>query len=257
MNTSDIRWKINQHKDFIRYGIKYSIIKDLLSKEYSKVSFESWEDLPIKVARSMGCEFTSNTPVGALREIFVDKIYDVNGFVPMAGDVVCDIGASYGDSAIWWSKVKGATVLAFEPLKDIYEILEANISMNKADVSAFNIAIGSGKSISSSREQNMLIKSCEAHHTLVETKKLDDLGIKRMNILKIDVEGFELDVLNGAIHSIEKLKPRIIIETHSTELRNSCDKFLRNMGYSLEVKGRKIKPEHSWMDVVQNLFYAN
>ena len=257
MNLSGIRWKYNQHKDFARFGVKHSMLKDVLSKEYRRASFESWKEFPKKVAESMGCEFTNDTPVAALREIFVDRIYDVNGFVPKAGDVVCDIGASYGDSAIWWSKVKGAKVIAFEPLKDIYRILEANITLNKADVIAFNIAIGNGKSISSSREQNMLIKSGEAYSALVDTKKLDDLGIQRMDILKIDVEGFELDVLNGAVHCIEKLKPRIIIETHSTELRNNCDKFLRDMGYSLEVKGRKIVPKHSWMDVVQNLFYAN
>ena len=257
MNASDIRWKINQHKDFIRYGIKHSIIKDLLLKEYRNVSFESWSNLPKRVAKSMGCEFTQDTPGVALREVFVEKIYDVGGFVPKAGEVVCDIGANYGDSAIWWSKVKGASVMAFEPLKDVFRILEANVALNKVDVSTFNIAIGNGKSINASRKQNMLTKSVETDSTSVGTKKLDDLGIQKMDILKIDVEGFELDVLNGAVRCIEKLKPRIIIETHSTELRNYCDKFLRNMGYSLEVQGRRIKPKHSWMDVVQNLFYAN
>ncbi len=257
MNASGIRWKFKKHRDFIRSGVKHSILKDLLSKEYRRVSFESWNELPIRVARSMGCEFTQDTPVGALREIFVDKIYDVNGFVPKAGEVVCDVGASYGDSAIWWSKVKGARVIAFEPLKDVFRILEANVALNKADVRTFNIAIGNGKSISSSRNQNMLTKSDETDSNLVETKRLDDLGIQRIDILKVDVEGFELDVLKGAVHCIEKLKPRIIIETHSTELRNRCDKFLRDMGYSLEVKGRKIEPNYSWMDIVQNLFYAN
>lgn len=257
MFSSDIAWKYKQHKGLIKNGKKHSIIKDLLSKENRRKSFEAWNELPRMVARSMGCEFTKDTPNLALNEVFVEKIYDVEGFVPNANQIVYDIGASYGDTAIYWSRVRGARVLSFEPLSDIYRILEANVVLNNANVGTFNIAVGDGNTLRSTRGNNMLGKSHMTDSPLVETTRLDDMGIQKMDILKIDVEGFELDVLNGAMHCIEKLKPRIIIETHSIELRNYCDRFLRKMGYSLEVQGRKIKLKHNWMDEIQNLFYAN
>lgn len=256
MNTSDIIWKYRQHRDFIRTGMKHSIFKDLLSKENRNKTFESWYELPRMIAKSVGCEFTKETPSIALNEIFVEKIYEVEGFMPNPNDTVCDIGASYGDSAIWWSKLKGANVLSFEPLSDIFRILEDNIALNRARVKAYNMAIGSGNFSMSSREGNMLGKSNVANSPMIETTRMDDLGIPKIDLLKIDVEGFELDVLKGAVKSIKKLKPRIIIETHSTDLRNSCDKFLKSMGYSLEVQGRKVRPKQGWMDVIQNLFYS-
>lgn len=256
MISSDIAWKYKQHKGLIKNGEKHSIIRDLFSKENRRKSFETWYEIPRIAAKNMGCEFTKDTPNLALNEVFVEKIYDVEGFIPSANQIVCDIGASYGDTAIYWSKVKGARVLSFEPLRDIYRILQANVLLNDANVETFNIAVGEGTPLRSTRENNMLGKSNITNSSLIETTRLDDMGIQKMDILKIDVEGFELDVLNGAMHCIEKLKPRIIIETHSTELRNYCERFLRNMGYSLEVKGRKIKNKNNWMDEVQNLFYA-
>ncbi|HLH86492.1 MAG TPA: FkbM family methyltransferase [Thermoplasmataceae archaeon] len=257
MNVLNLKWKYHEHKQLIRYGIRHNILRDLISKNYRRLSFELWDEFPRNFAKTMGCEFTNDTPSRALQEIFVDKIYDINGFVPKVGDVVIDVGASYGDSAIWWSKVKGASVFAFEPLKDVFRILEANVALNKADVKTFNIAIGNGEPVNSNRVGSMLIRSNCANGNILETAKLDDLGIQKMEILKIDVEGFELDVLKGAKNCIERFRPRIIIETHSTELRNNCDQFLKNMGYTLRVEGRKVKPKNSWMDSIQNLFYSS
>lgn len=256
MNTNDIMWKYKQHKSFIKNGLKHSVLKDLVSKGNRTKTFELWSELPRMVASSMGCEFTKDTPSVALNEIFVEEIYDIDGFVPAKNEIVYDVGASYGDSAIWWSKLKGAEVFAFEPLVDIFSILEANINLNNVNVKPFNLAIGDGEIHNSSREGEMMSKSYSNNNSVIKTTRLDDLHIDRMDILKIDVEGFELDVLNGATRCLEKIKPRIIIETHSTELKNQCDKLLRELGYTLEKNGRKVKPKSGWMDLIQNLFYS-
>jgi len=70
------------------------------------------------------------------------------------------------------------------------------------------------------------------------------------------VEGFEMDVLEGAENTIRQFKPRIIIETHSKDLRKRCHAFLSSLGYSLQVEGRTVTSKMPGMDRVTNLFYS-
>ncbi len=255
MNSSDIKWKMQQHRELVNYGIRHSFLRDLLSKSARTTSLEMWRELPMMVAKSMGCEFTTSTPSSSLNEIFVEKIYNVEGFVPSPKDTICDVGASYGDSSIWWSKVFGARVLAFEPLKDIYKILQSNIILNNVAVKSFNIALGNGDPIRSRKERDMLAKSEMPDSNITETTKLDDLRIESLDILKIDVEGFELEVLKGAKDTIIRHGPKIIIETHSKNLRKICHEFLSSLGYSLKFEGRTIISKNPGMDRITNLFY--
>ena len=91
----------------------------------------------------------------------------------------------------------------------------------------------------SSRTLNTLTKGSNAI-------TLDSYSFKRVDLLKIDVEGFELDVLLGAENTIRQFKPRIIIETHSKELRKKCHAFLSSLGYSLKVEGRTVNIKNAW-----------
>lgn len=47
----------------------------------------------------------------------------------------------------------------------------------------------------------------------VQVKKLDNFGFKRVDFIKIDVEGYELEVLKGAEHTLKVCKPIIVLET--------------------------------------------
>ena len=47
-----------------------------------------------------------------------------------------------------------------------------------------------------------------------ETFALDSLNLKRLDVFKIDTEGYELPVLNGVMRTIAEFKPKIIIEVH-------------------------------------------
>ncbi len=68
-------------------------------------------------------------------------------------------------------------------------------------------------------------------------------------------EGFEYDVLLGAIETIKRTKPKIILEAHSKELRRECEEILKNLNYELKVEGRKVESNSPGFDTVQNLFY--
>lgn len=250
---NSVRWKSREHSDLVRYGMEHSIVKDFLSYNYRKSQYKYWYELPRQLAALRGFKFSENTPVNALREMFIEEIYNVEGFKPESGQTVIDVGANYGDSSIWWAKASGSKVIAFEPLVNVFNVLEENIKLNDANVTAYNLALGNGEEISGNSDGNMF---CSGGDIKLKSEKLDSFSFERVDLLKIDVEGFEMDVLLGAENTIRQFKPRIIIETHSKELRKKCHAFLSSHGYSLKVEGRTVNTKSPGMDKITNLFYS-
>jgi len=70
----------------------------------------------------------------------------------------------------------------------------------------------------------------------VPTKTLDtllkELNISKIDLIKIDTEGFEYEILEGAGETISKFKPKMIVDVHSEELREKIIRFLLK-NYSL------------------------
>ena len=225
-----LTWKFHEHKDLIKAGFEHNIFLDFLSTKYRKKSFELWDQLPIVMAKGLGCVFSPRTPIDSLREVFIEEIYNVEGFRPDKGDLVIDVGANYGDSAIWWSRVMGAEVIAFEPLANVFEVLEENVQLNKASVKLHKVAIGNGDEINGYSDGNMFISSSESIDLKFKTMKLDDFNLERVDLLKIDIEGFEYEALTGSIKTLKRFMTKIIIETHSIELKEKCDKLLKSIG---------------------------
>ncbi len=252
-SNSFIRWKLQEHSELIKFSSGHSLFLDLFSKDYRKKSYERWLKIFVESALSQDISFTQNTPPLSLREIFTLGIYNVEGFTPGRGQLVLDVGANYGDSSIWWAKKFGAKVVAFEPLNDVFIELEKNINLNSVDVEAYNVAIGNGEEITGKSKGGMFSAGSDLK---IKTERLDNYSFDRIDLLKIDVEGFEYEVLKGAENTINKFKPRIIIETHSSALRMVCDKYLLNHGYSLRAEGRTVTVKAPGMDRITNLFYA-
>lgn len=248
-----LSWKLKEHSELIEYGYKHNLLYDIFLRKYREQAFKNWLEFPLKHATSQGFKFSKNTPPGALKEVYFEGIYNVRDFLPEKNQLVVDVGANYGDTAIWWAKVFGSKVIAFEPLIDVYKELMENIELNDADVIAHNVALGNGEEINGHNVGNMFSLGGDQK---VKTVKLDDFQFERLDLLKIDVEGFEYKVLQGADNTIRRFRPKIIIETHSANLRETCHKFLSSQGYSLRVQGRTLISKLPGMDMVTNLFYS-
>ena len=136
-----------------------------------------------------------------------------------AGDVVFDVGSSYGSYTLPACAV-GATVYAFEPEKGVYGTLVNNIALNDwRGTRCFPANYGL---YSSSSKINM---KEYAPHWPAETitsdydvRTIDEVvyerNIQHLDWMKIDVEGVEDHVIQGGLRSIERFRPNIIVECH-------------------------------------------
>lgn len=145
---------------------------------------------------------------------------------------ILDIGANVGQSAIALSLAyPQASIHSFEPLPDCFEKLQ-NVSQLLSNIIAHNYALGS-KAGELSFEHNAysasssLLKITDNHHkhfphtesvimTKVPVARLDDLAkkldIQKNIMIKMDVQGYEYEVIRGATNILSKTKV-VIMET--------------------------------------------
>lgn len=146
-------------------------------------------------------------------------------------DLFIDIGANVGVYTILASSEVGANTIAIEPIPSTFKNLIENININQIQekVKSLNIGLGSKKDIirftQSLDTVNHVATENEIDTIDVEVEKLDTITKnKKPLLIKMDVEGFETDVLNG---SEEVLKSKdlkaIIIELNGSGERYGYD----------------------------------
>lgn len=178
------------------------------------------------------------------KEVLFDNIYfKYKEFLPKGDGIVFDIGSQYGDYAIACNKLYGSKpVIAFEPLQRNYKIAKRNIKLSKAGDSVFlsDYAISDCEILGMSNNSMLTNLDLFGKWFKPDFIVLDNLvkGLERnyiikIDIIKIDVEGFEMHVLESAINTIKKYKPKIIIETHNYRLFDLAFNFLGELGYDL------------------------
>jgi len=141
-------------------------------------------------------------------------------------DLVMDIGANIGCTSILFGEL-AEQVISFEPSTTTYNLLQKNIKQSGLEnIILFNYALGSSNAFSEityspdNRSGGFIsnqTKISSGHVTeKIEIKKLDDiiddLNIQKIDFIKIDVEGFEKEVIEGARSTIERFRPIIVLE---------------------------------------------
>ena len=175
------------------------------------------------------------------------------------GDFVVDVGASGGIFTIMASRTVGAAgrVVAFEPANTAFEYLQLatnhnnllNVRLEKAAVSNSSGSVGfveypfdpEGLSwmpeVSSiATEEN---SGRDVTRYMVRSINLDDYLDRAPRVIKIDVEGYEIQVIEGSIQIIQKYKPILCIDIHKNPFEegmtdNAIVPILEDLGYSFQ-----------------------
>lgn len=162
-------------------------------------------------------------------ETFILKMY---GYCDYKDKTIIDVGAQTGDSVLYFSYCGARKIYAFEPLIDNFRILENNVYMNKINCDCYNVGLGnftgSIKVENSSRMARPLTRG-SSENEIIKISRLDEYNIIA-DVLKIDVEGFEMEVLKGGLNTV-KTAMIVIVETHSKELQVEVARFLLGLGF--------------------------
>jgi FkbM family methyltransferase len=164
------------------------------------------------------------------------------------GDVVVEVGAHIGTLTIPLARMVATrhaagrgVVFAFEPQRILYQLLNANLSLNRLqNVHAQQLAIGhrSGTmglpTINYAKRDNFGgYNLTDAGRERVRVVTIDSLHLRRLNFLKIDAEGMETRVLTGAKQTIARCRPVIYCENDRRKNSAKLIACLTAMGYTM------------------------
>ena len=121
------------------------------------------------------------------------------------------------------------TIYAFEPVKKTFNSLKKTIEINSmTNVKSFCLALSNDSKLTVQNfntTRGMLTKQNDSSDLEVSLVSFDSFfegkKIKKIDGIKIDVDGPELDVLLGLEKLISKDKPKIIIEVHDQSFENA------------------------------------
>ena len=167
-----------------------------------------------------------------------------------SGDCVIDIGANIGDWTLAFALAAGKTgrVLAFEPVPHLAETVRKTARINRIDwVEVHELALSAtdGTSTFSVEHGNsggsrLGTKSGDFSQISVESRRLDSFvderpDLTRIDLVKVDVEGHELEVLEGGRRTLARFRPPLILESgfEAGPQRVAQHDLLRELGYDI------------------------
>jgi FkbM family methyltransferase len=169
----------------------------------------------------------------------------------LTSGVLVDVGANIGAFTLLLRSVSPLPIIAYEPQPFLFKLLQWNMGFNRlTDVDARNVACGARRgevAFSIGINGSIVCETAKTGKTLplagpaalnweqeaemtqggdavvnvpVTTLDEDLADVPSVALLKIDCEGFEYDVLQGAARIIQRHRPQLMLEVHPTQLEN-------------------------------------
>lgn len=156
-----------------------------------------------------------------------------------AGDVVLEAGANIGTHTVPLSRLAGATgcVHAFEPQGLAHQLLCANLVTNGCtNTRSYQVALGAtGGELclpdvppdAMNNFGGIGALAASESTVLVPMQTVDMLNLPRLDFLKVDIEGYELELLKGAAQTLARCRPIAFVES-ANPYTGDCSAALRD-----------------------------
>lgn len=211
-------------------------------------------NLPFLDLNSIGYQVKVNVTHAGAAAIFKQKQYEYTSgnfsIKAEKDDVVLDCGACWGETSLYFAHEVGTTgeVYSFEFIPENVEIFRKNIAHNPhlinivrliehpvwnvSDENLFYSDHGPGSSISSTPGIQSSSQVCK---TLSIDDCVDRFNIRKVDFIKMDIEGAEMNALIGAVNTLKKFKPKLAISVyHKPDDFITIPKFINNLDLDYE-----------------------
>ena len=159
--------------------------------------------------------------------------------IHIPGTLIIDAGANIGNHTVFFAAILGADVMAVEPFAANQQVLQTNVAANGLDpqVRIHAVALGAraGPGCATiGNTRNLGTVQVRAGSGAVSIVTLDSIaGDHPVGLIKIDVEGGEAGVLQGARRTLERWLPDIMVEADGVERFDATARWLHEIGYAM------------------------
>ena len=253
---------------FIQYRLAYAFLGELggevVPTKISKKDF-SGKMGQLKLVKHSSLinvgGYYLDSEIGTTAQSWIFEQYEAKDKCEVSeGDHIIDGGAFKGETSFWFLSKGAGKVYAFEPDPNIFSILSENIKRNKAADKIIAV-----QKILSSRIGTFSLYTAssggsathEGGNETVQGTTLDSFveneGLDRVDFIKLDVEGAELEVLEGAAETIKKFKPKMAISVyHKPEDIIAIPKFILET-----LPDAKFYLSHKYYSLYETVLFVN
>jgi len=175
---------------------------------------------------------------------------------------IIDVGANFGYHTLFFSKEASKDVFSFEPQPQNLQLLKNNIKNNNiSNVKIFPFAVSDNENpiyipviddnTTITNMGDITLQNNKTNNNVkVVSVLLDRIPIFEIDLIKIDVQGWELNVLRGATNTIKRDKPILLIEFEIDQFvktNTTCEQvanFIRELGYYIFYLDYEYESDH-------------
>lgn len=191
--------------------------------------------------------------ISSLMPTFLPTEGYLKEYIPRVGDFVVDAGAFPGNFAIVLSRLVGTygLVIAIEPDEEFYHQLVSRFNkLALKNIVLLNVALwnsdGRQRLVTRGNEGSSLFSQSDNNkfsNTYIQTKRIDtiisELGISKVDYLKMDIEGAEIEVLEGAHGLLLRQNLHLAIACyhirHGQPTSQIISKKLKELNYQIKI----------------------
>jgi FkbM family methyltransferase len=174
------------------------------------------------------------------------------------GDHVVDVGCNIGIHSRFYAQVVGrdGRVIGFDPNPDAIECARSNCPRGEFHNVALGAKPGRARLHILDNVGASFLESASDATDSCEIARLDDFALERIDFIKIDAEGSEIAVLEGARETIARFRPKMVIEVNDGALARQGHRAadllttIEALGYSWQIVPSGLKPTDPQFDVL-------